>query len=260
MKKVIEDIQKFYKYAVYSAKAELKAEISNSYLSWLWWILDPMLFMMVYAFISIIVFSKGEKYFMAFVFIGLTFWDFFNKTVKQSVKIIQKNSQVVSKVYLPKYILILTKMGTNGFKMLISFVLIVCMMIMYKTPINMNILYVIPLLLTLCMLTFGVSTILMHFGVFVEDLANVINVLLRLAFYLSGIFYSIEGRVPSPYGELLLRLNPMALLISDMRNALIYASPIHQTEVFIWFLISGVLTAVGLRLIYKYENSYVKVM
>ena len=260
MQKFIQDVKKFYKYAIYSAKAELKSEIANSHLSWLWWILDPMLFMLVYAFISVIVFKATEKYFLAFVFIGLSLWDFFNKTVKQSVKIVSKNSQVVSKVYLPKYILVLVKMGTNGFRMLISFSLVVCMMILYRVPINANILYVIPILLTLFMLTFGVSTILLHFGVFVEDLSNVITVLLRLVFYLSGIFYSIAGRVPSPFNELLLKLNPMALLISDMRNALIYASPIHRKIILAWFVVSTLMSVLGVKLIYKYENSYVKVI
>ncbi len=260
MKKFIQDIQKFYKYAIYSSKAELKSEIANSHLSWLWWILDPMLFMMVYAFISVIVFKTSEKYFLAFVFIGLSCWDFFNKTVKQSVKIVSNNSQVVSKVYLPKFILVLVKMGNNGFKMTVSFSLVVCMMILYRVPVNLNILYVIPLLLTMCMLTFGVSTIFAHFGVFVEDLSNVITVLLRMTFYLSGIFYSIINRVKGPYGELLLKLNPMALLINDMRSALIYASPIHRKAILVWFLISCVLSLIGVKLIYKYENSYVKVI
>ena len=260
MKKFIQDIQKFYKYAIYSSKAELKSEIANSHLSWLWWILDPMLFMMVYAFISVIVFKTSEKYFLAFVFIGLSCWDFFNKTVKQSVKIVSNNSKVVSKVYLPKFILVLVKMGNNGFKMTVSFSLVVCMMILYRVPVNLNILYVIPLLLTMCMLTFGVSTIFAHFGVFVEDLSNVITVLLRMTFYLSGIFYSIINRVKGPYGELLLKLNPMALLINDMRSALIYASPIHRKAILVWFLISCVLSLIGVKLIYKYENSYVKVI
>ena len=70
MKRFVNDIKKYYKFTIYSAKSELKSEIANSHLSWLWWILDPLLFMMVYSFISIIVFSKSEPYFPVFVFIG----------------------------------------------------------------------------------------------------------------------------------------------------------------------------------------------
>ena len=44
------DMKKYWKYAIYSSKAQLKSEIANSYLNWLWWILDPLCFMMIYVF------------------------------------------------------------------------------------------------------------------------------------------------------------------------------------------------------------------
>lgn len=260
MKKFIQDVQKFYKYAIYSSKAELKSEIANSHLSWLWWILDPLLFMMVYSFISIIVFSKSEPYFPVFVFIGLASWQFFEKTVKVSVKLVSNNRSIVSKVYLPKYILILQKMGVQGFKMMISYILVVIMMVGYRIHVGPVILYIIPIFLTLFVITFGFSTILMHFGVFVEDLFNVVNVLLRLVFYLSGIFYNIVKRVPEPYNEVLLKVNPVALIMTDLRSVMIYETMPHRKWILLWFVIGVLLSVIGVKTIYKYENSYVKVI
>lgn len=52
--KFFKDIKKYWSYTVRSAKAELKSEVASSYLSWLWWILDPLLFMMVYTFIAVL--------------------------------------------------------------------------------------------------------------------------------------------------------------------------------------------------------------
>lgn len=40
-------------------------------------------------------------------------------------------------------------------------------------------------------------THLMHYGVFIQDLANVTNIVLRMVFYLTGIFYNIEKRLPA---------------------------------------------------------------
>ena len=48
MKKFIEDIKKYYKYIIYATRSNLKTEVANSYLNWLWWILDPLCFMLVY--------------------------------------------------------------------------------------------------------------------------------------------------------------------------------------------------------------------
>jgi ABC-type polysaccharide/polyol phosphate export permease len=260
MKRFVNDIKKYYKFTIYSAKSELKSEIANSHLSWLWWILDPLLFMMVYSFISIIVFSKSEPYFPVFVFIGLASWQFFEKTVKVSVKLVSNNRSIVSKVYLPKYILILQKMGVQGFKMMISYILVVIMMVGYRIHVGPVILYIIPIFLTLFVITFGFSTILMHFGVFVEDLFNVVNVLLRLVFYLSGIFYNIVKRVPEPYNEVLLKVNPVALIMTDLRSVMIYETMPHRKWILLWFVIGVLLSVIGVKTIYKYENSYVKVI
>lgn len=259
MNRFIKDMKKYYKYAIYSVKSELKAEVANSHLSWLWWILDPLLFMCVYSFIAIVVFTKSEDYFAIYVFIGLNSWSFFEKTLKNSVKIVSQNRDTVSKVYLPKFILVFVKMGVNGFKMVISFSLVIIMMIIYKVPLTFNILFIIPIFLILILLTFGMSTILLHFGVFVEDLANVVNILLKLVFYMSGVFYSIS-RIGGFYGGLLLKLNPLALIMNDLRNVMIYSKGPHVELLFLWFLVGVILSVLGVRTVYKYENSYVKVI
>lgn len=260
MNRFIKDIKKYYKYAIYASKAELKAEVANSHLSWLWWILDPLLFMIVYSFIAIIVFKSGEPYFPVFVFIGLNSWSFFEKTLKNSVKIVSSNSSIVTKVYIPKYILIIIRMGVNAFKMLISYTLVVIMMILYRVPITWNILYVPLIMLMLVTFTFGFSTIMLHFGVFVEDLANVVNVLLKLVFYMSGVFYSISKKVAAPYGELLLKLNPMAVTMNELRNVMIYETSPNLMLILFWLVVGLIFAIIGVRTIYKYENSYVKVI
>ena len=86
------DLQKYWKYTQYAAKSQLKSEVASSYLNWLWWILDPLLFMLVYTFIALIVFKKSVEYFPVFVFIGLTCWNFFNKCVLGSVKVVKQSS------------------------------------------------------------------------------------------------------------------------------------------------------------------------
>ena len=91
-KRFRDDMKKYWKYAIYSSKAQLKAEVANSYLNWLWWVLDPLCFMLIYVFMFGYVFKSKEQYFAIFVFVGITLWDFFNKCLLQSVKII-KNQQ-----------------------------------------------------------------------------------------------------------------------------------------------------------------------
>ncbi len=260
MNRFINDVKKYRNYTIYAAKSELKSEVANSHLSWMWWILDPLLFMVVYSFVALIVFDKGEPYLPVFIFIGYNSWNFFSACLRQSVKLVIGNSSIVSKVYIPKFVLIFVKIISNGFKMMIAFSLVVLMMIGYRVPVDWKVLLLLPLFVILLVVTFAFSTILLHFGVYVEDLANVVAVVLKLLFYLTGIFYSIRNRVPYPYSSLLLKCNPMALLVDSMRRVLIYQTLPEWGPLCVWFIVGLALSVWGVRNIYRHENSYVKVM
>lgn len=260
MKRFINDIKKYNKYAIHSAKAYLKAEVANSYLNWLWWILDPLSFMVIYAFIFGVVFGNKEQYFPAFIFLGLTLWNFFNKTITQSVKIVKENKPIVSKVYLPKFILLVVRMLENAFQMLISFGIVVVMMFIYRVDLTYNLIYLILIMGTLFTITFGGGCILLHFGVFVEDLANVVRIALRLLFYMTGIFYNISVRFAEPYGKYVLKLNPIALVLESARDCILYGRTPDVKYLCIWLVIGIFVSAFGIHLIYKNENSYVKVI
>ncbi|MCD8562239.1 MAG: ABC transporter permease [Bacilli bacterium] len=260
MKKFIDNVKKYYSYAVYSAKSELKSEVAGSYLNWLWWILDPLAFMMIYTFIVTIVFRSNEQYFPVFVLIGLTTWNFFNSLITSSVKIVNNNRNIVSKIYLPKYILIISKSFVLLFKMSISFALIILMMVVMQIPFSWTILQFLPILIVLYVITFGISSILLHFGIFVEDLANLMNIVLKLMFYLSGIFYSIGTRLPVPYNSYFLNFNPAALVIDSFRKILINGSNPDYLWLFVWLIIGLLLTMIGINIIHKHENSYAKVI
>lgn len=254
------DLKKYWSYSLVSAKAQLKSEVANSYLNWVWWILDPVCFMLIYTFIFGYVFDSRERYFPIFIFIGISMWDFFNRTINQSVRIVKNNKSIVSKVYLPKYVLVATKLWVNGFKMMISFGIVAAMMVVWRVPFNFNILYAAPVVMILALFTFACAVHLLHFGVYVEDLSNVVAIVMRFVFYLTGIFYSVEGRIEAPFGELLNKYNPMAFLLTSMRQALIYQTAPCKELLIFWLIFSLALAAWGVRRIYKEENSYVKVI
>ena len=209
-------------YAKYATKSGLKSEVASSHLSWLWWILDPILFMLVYWFIFMVIFGQKKEYFHIFVFVGLSMW--------------------------------------NLFKMMISFGIVIVMMLWSHVPVSYNVIYVIPIFVDLILITFGVSAILAHFGVFFDDLKNITNVGLRILFYMSGIFYVITDRVNEAIATLLLKVNPVGFLIDACRSSLVYCETPHRRLILLWFVIGSVLSAIGVAIIYKNENNYVKVI
>ncbi len=254
------EIKKYWKFAVYAAKSDLQEEVANSYLNWLWWILEPLSSMLIFVMIFGIVFRTDEMYFPAFVFIGITVWDYFNRCITSSVDLIRNNQHIISRVYIPKYILLVQRMLVLGFKMLICWVIVVVMLMAYKVPVGINLIYMIPNLIVFFVFCFACSLYFVHFGVYVSDLSRLIAIVLNLMFYMTGIFYNIQKSFPEPFGYLLQRINPVAHLIFCMRKSLLYNEMPSGIMLGVWFGISVLLAAGGICLINKNENSYVKMI
>jgi ABC-type polysaccharide/polyol phosphate export permease len=259
----ISDNIRYKNYTIYAAKSDLKAEVADSHLGWVWWVLEPLCFMLIYTFIFGVVFDAKEDYFPIFVYTGLTAWNFFSKSVKVSTRMVKRNKGIISKVYLPKFILAETTLLVNAFKMIISFVIIAVMMAIFRVPITMHILMVLPMLILLVLITFGCMCVVMHFGVYVTDLANVTDIVLRLLFYMTGIFYSIDKRIGKKYPEIshiMGEANPMAFIVNGLRDAMLYSSRPSLKLTAIWFVLAFGICLWGVWLIYKNENNYVKVI
>ncbi len=260
MNRFFADIKKYAAYIAYATKSELQAEVANSYLNWLWWILEPLCFMGIYAFIFSMFSSSKLAYLTAFIFLGITAWEFFNKLLTVSVSLVRSNKPIVSKVYLPKYVLLLEKMLLNGFKTAINFVIVILLMLVYRVPLTVQTLWFLPVLLSFVIFTFGVCSIFLHFGVYVEDLTNATKIGLRLVFYTAGVFYNLTDKLASAVGYWLLRLNPIAMYINDMRNTLLYGTAPNLVWLGLWTVVGIALSIGGVLMIQKNENNYVKVL
>ncbi len=254
------DMRKYFRYAVRVAKADLRTEVANSYLDWLWWLIEPFCMMLIYAFVYGVVFRTTEQYFTAFIFIGLTMWSFFSRNLVASVSMVRMNKAIISKVYIPKYILLFSKMLVNGFKMLISFGIVIIMMMAYRIPVTYNVFFAVPILIDLFLISFALGVVFMHYGVFVRDLSYIVDILLRMMMYMTGTFYSVAKRVPAPYGEIIERVNPIAYLIAEMRDALLYGTPVSWRMMIVWGFLSLIILILGISTIYRNENAYVKVI
>ena len=172
----------------------------------------------------------------------------------------RKKKNIIGRVYLPKYIFIIQEILVELFKLAVCFVIIIGMIVFYQCPISWRVFLLIPILVELMLFTFGISCFMMHFGVYFNDLANIMDIVLRLLVYFTGVFYSITKRIPSPYSEWVLKLNPVSLFIESSRNVLLYNKPIDVSSLLIWFVVSAVIAVLGVRIIYKNENSYIKVI
>lgn len=260
MKRFFLDLKKYWAYMLYTAKAQLKAELANSWLGGLWWVLEPTLFMFLYMFVFTVVFKRNTTYVVAFIDVGLMFWRFFNSCVLGSINIVKRYRAVISKVYIPKFVLIGTLMVVNAFKILCSYVPLIVLMIYYGVSVSVNMLAIIPITVVLFTLTFGVCCFLLHIGVYVEDMNKVMGVVMQLVFYMSGVFFPLHELLTPELSKLLFTVNPVALILHEARNALLYNIPCQWGALGAVFAVAVVISTLGVALIYRSESRYIKVV
>ena len=254
------DLRKYRNYIAYAAKTDLKAEVANSYLNRLWWLLEPLFNMLVYVIVFGGVMGRTIKQYPIFVFSALLMWNFFSKTINYSVKLVRNNRDIVTKVYVPKFVLLISNMCLNFYKLLFSLIILFAMLIVFKVQIGIEVLMVIPAYVIMILFAFGVGMIFLHYGVYVDDLSYAVGILLSMLMFLSGTFYEVMTTLSEPLNTMILCLNPLAMVIDVMRNGLLYQQFVNIPLLGIWFMISIIISCIGVHIVYKNENGYVKVV
>lgn len=260
VKRFVKDMRKYKEYVFFAAKADLRAEVANSYLNRLWWLLEPFFNMLVYVVVFGRVMGQSVENYATFVFSALLMFNYFSKTINYSVKCVRNNRDIVTKVYIPKYILLISNMILNFYKLLFSMLVLVVMMFVFKVQIGWNIFWVIPAYLVMIFLAFGVGMIFLHYGVYVDDLGYAVGILLQMLMFLSGEFYDVITSLHAPLNTMMMCLNPAAMFIDTMRNALLYNVLANVPLIGLWMLISILFCYIGVHIVYKSENGYVKVV
>ena len=167
---------------------------------------------------------------------------------------------LLKKIYVPKYILLLTNMVLNFIKMLFSLVVLLVMLLIFKIEIHWAILYIIPCYALMLLISFALGMIFLHYGVFIDDLAYAVGILLNMLMFLSGVFYEVITSLSEPLNQMLMCLNPVAMFIDSMRNALLYNRIVNVPLIVIWIILSLLIAYVGIHIVNKNENGYVKVI
>lgn len=258
--KIYRDLKKYSGYINFAIRAGLKSEVSGSYLNWIWWILEPFCFMIIYATIFGMIFESSEENFPLFIFIGNAMWSFFSKCIGCSTTLIKQNETIISKVYVPKFVLLLVEMGINSFKLLLNFGVVAIMLLFFRVPFSGYLLLSVLVFAVFFLITFAFSTLLMHCGVYVEDLSYVISILLNMLMFFSGVFYSVETRLDAPFGAIVGIFNPVAFLMTSMRKAIMYHQCPDIPLLLVWTAVGLILSFMGIRILYKNENNYAKVI
>lgn len=250
MKKYIQELIKRKDLLIYLVVSGLKAQHRNTYLGYLWWILDPLLLGLIYYFLRVVIFGREGEAIGAFLIIGLVAFKWFSSVLSGSSKSISGKSGIITQVYMPKAIFPISTVFTQMANFIFSFVVIAGFLAFYRIVPTANILWLPVIMFVNVLFLTAAGLILAYYAMLVRDIENVITYVNRAMRYLSPIIWEAD-RLPEQY-SFIMDYNPLAFLVISYRNILMYgASPLFQD-----LFITGVISmAVIIYMFYFYSNN-----
>lgn len=238
--------------------ANLKAESSRFYLSYMWWVIEPVLYMVVFYVVFGVLLNRGTEDFVAYLLCGLIPWLWFSKTVNHAMNSLMVARNLILQVDLPKIVLPIITIGQNLIKELLVIFILLVFLLIYGIELTSTWLYFPVILIVQLLLVVACSMIVAAFVPFLPDLTFVVTAGLQLLMFMSGVFYGVSF-VPENH-QSLFYMNPVAALLRDYRNVLLYNQEPDFVSLIYISSISAVVIAAITMFIFKYDKKYPRIV
>ena len=242
---------------LYRALAEMRSEATRTYAGFLWWIINPLLMFGVYFIAFNFVLKNRTENFALFLFTGIVLWQWFSVSVLRCANSLIAARPLMQQVNLHKSVFPFSIILVNTFKFAITFViLIIVLQIAGFSPGRAWV--ALPLLLGIELFVIAAIGIFSAMiSPFVPDFQHILSTLLQLMFFVSGIIYDLS--ILPDHLRSVLGLNPMAIMISEIRNVMMYNQLPNMGILMIPLIESVMIFVVSLALMHRFDKVYPKI-
>lgn len=235
-------------------KRDFKKKYKRTVLGMAWSILSPLLTLLVMRLVFTQFFGRNMEHYTTYLFAGNLVFSYFNESTSQGMTALMSNSNIFTKVNVPKYLFLFSKNVQTliNFGLTLAVFFIFCLLdhIVFTWKFIL-LLYPVALLL---LFNIGLGLILSALFVFFRDIQYLWSVFTQLLMYLSAIFYTIDRY--SPTVQNLFLINPLYLFIRYFRKIVIDSS-IPSIEFHLLMLLDVlVVLGIGCWMYKKYNHRF----
>ena len=256
-------------------RKELKVRYKNSSLGFLWSMLNPLMYLVVFYVVFQLVLGSGVPFFPVFLLSGLLGWNLFSASLAAATGSITGNASLVNKVWFPREILPLAAIGANFVHFLLQSVVLCLGLVVFRFDVDLGYVWlVVPALVTLVLLTSAFCVFLSAANVYARDTQHFLELVLLAWVWMTPIIYpwalqasELEARGRSAMVTL---VNPMTSIVLALQRALYGietaddGTRILPVESSLWYFrnlavvaaVSVVLLLLALRLFTRVEGDF----
>lgn len=208
-------------------RKELKVKYVASVLGAIWSLLNPTVYLAVFALVFRVVLDNRVPGYAVFLLSGLLPWNLFSVSVTQATRSIVDNANLVKKVYFPREVLPVAGIGVALVDFLLQSLVLVAFMVATGWRFHPEALPLYPLaFLALLLFTTAMALLLAAANVRYRDVQHLLALALLVWFWMTPIVYPaalVQGSGHELLGVPLFHLyllNPLVLVISGFQRAL----------------------------------------
>lgn len=255
MKNALKEIASYRELLGNLIVTELKLRYRESFLGFLWTVLNPLFFLLVLALVfSQIIKFQMENYTM-FLFAGMASYLTIQQTVLIATGSIVNNQGLIKKVSVPKIIFPLSNVLARFVDHIALVLILLLFMVYFRMDFNWSLISLVPLMLLHFLFSLGFSLLASVVYIRVRDVQHILSIGFQAFFYLSPIIYPAEI-LPKGMQKIFL-FNPFYYFIQSFRYPIYHG---RFPPLMIWsaaFFLTVVVLGLGLWVFYKKEKSFV---
>jgi ABC-type polysaccharide/polyol phosphate export permease len=256
----------------YLAQADMKKRGSDTVLGNLWWILDPLLQMVVYVVFVTIIAPRHQEDYPLFIFAAILPWKWYSSVVTDATTSVVRQDKLIRQIAFPKIVLpfAVTTADTVGF--IWGLIPLVGIMLLFADRISLMLLWIPVIAVVQYVFSIATAVFLSAANVFFRDLGNVAGHVLRLWWFLSPSLFSLDqlenvGVIKDHHWiGVLAQANPFAILFTAYRNVIYGTSdgglPVPPDLASLALLLAASFVLCGLAAIFfkRVEPEFAKVL
>lgn len=231
------------------ARMNLKSEASRLYFSFLWWIIEPMLFVVTFYFVFSVLLKTPKEDYLLFLICAKIPYMWFSKAVTTASSSIIANRGIISQIDMPKTIFPYAAIQISLYKEIPVYLLLATMCIIYGYNPNLQWLWLIPLTVALYLLIVCVSLICALLVCYADDVRMLINMMMLFLMFISGIFFDIST-IGQPLRDHLLIFNPLAFICDGYRKVLMNQG-LYDISHLLYLLLFLTMTTTFIHILYS---------
>mgnify|MGYP001320507184 CR=1 FL=1 len=232
-------------------KRDFKKKYKRTVFGMGWSILSPLFTLLVMRVVFTNFFGHAIEHYTIYLFSGNLIFAYFREATKGGMISLYENAPIFTKVNVPKYLFLLSKIMSATLNFLLSLCIYFLFVAMDGIPFHIRFITLIYPIVCLTVFIIGVGMILSAMCIFFRDTQYLYDVFLTLLTYVSAIFYSVDS-FPAEIQRYFL-LNPVYVYIKYFRTVVIDGNLPSASYHLLCLVYALVFLGIGMQ-IYKKQN------